>query len=125
MGHRRLLIVLAVAAVALLTVAAFASEEGKAKTVTFEGEILDMYCFMNHPDTGQGADHAKCATKCIQKGLPIGLMVGDDVYLIIGKDHGSAADLVAEFAGSQSRVTGTVVEHHGVKAFEIVSIEKI
>jgi len=125
MGHRKLLIVLAAAALALLAVAAFAGDKEEAKTVTLEGEILDMYCFMNHPDTGQGADHAKCATKCIQKGLPIGLKVGDDVYLIIGKDHESASDLVAEFAGMQSRVTGMVVEHHGMKAFEIVSIEKI
>jgi hypothetical protein len=80
---------------------------------------------MNHPDTGMGPDHAKCAKSCINKGLPIGFKSGDTVYLIIGKDHESAAPMVADFAGMKSRVTGMVVEHDGVKALELMTIEKI
>ena len=95
------------------------------KSVTFEGEVLDMYCFMKHPADGQGAEHAKCATNCINQGLPIGFKVGDDVYLIIGKGHNSAAEMVAGYAGQTSRLKGTLIHHHGMMAIEIDSIEKI
>lgn len=94
------------------------------KEVTLEGEVLDMYCFMKHPETGQGPEHAKCAKTCMEKGLPIGYLTKDGtVYLLIGKDHESAAKMVADYAGKASILTGTVVEHHGVKAIEIASIK--
>ena len=92
--------------------------------VALEGEVLDLYCFMKHPDNGQGPEHAKCAKNCINKGLPIGFLSDGEVYLIIGKEHESAKDMVVEFAGSQAILKGTLVNHHGVKAIEIASIEK-
>lgn len=133
---RSILVVAAIAAAASLAgVGAWAGDDHKghkmehheeaAGAVTLEGEILDLYCFMKHPDSGQGAEHAKCARKCISKGLPIGLMVGNDIYLIIGKEHESAAALVADYAGTIARVRGTLVSHHGVKAIELESIENM
>jgi hypothetical protein len=115
-----------------LNVVAMAQHEGHSDMkmgeaegeVTLQGEVLDLYCFMKHPDNGQGTEHAKCAQNCIRKGLPIGFLSGGEVYLIIGKEHESAADMVVEFAGSQSILKGTMVDHHGVKAIEIASIEK-
>jgi hypothetical protein len=92
--------------------------------ITMTGEVLDLYCFMMHPDNGQGPGHAKCAKNCIQKGLPIGFLSDGEVYLIIGKEHESARDMVVDFAGSQAVLKGTLVSHHGVKAIEIASIEK-
>lgn len=118
-------------ALALVLVApALAGEEHKGhgdmdKQVELQGEVLDLYCFMKHPDTGQGADHAKCARTCINKGLPIGFKVGDEVYLIVGHDHESAAEMVAPFAGKQARLKGMLVTHHGVQAIEIMGIEGI
>jgi hypothetical protein len=99
------------------------SQGDKTGEVTLRGEILDMYCFMKHPENGQGPDHAKCAANCIQKGLPVGFLSEDGtVYLIIGKDHDSVNEMVVEYAGKQAMLTGTVVEHHGVKAIELESI---
>jgi hypothetical protein len=99
-------------------------DQEKAKEVTLKGEVLDMFCYMKHPESGQGPDHAKCATSCINKGLPIGFLAEDgSVYLIIGKDHEPAAEMVADFTGKQSLLTGTVFEHHGVKSIEIASIK--
>jgi hypothetical protein len=92
--------------------------------ITLQGEVLDLYCFMKHPDDGQGSGHAKCAQNCIRKGLPIGFLSDGEVYLIIGKEHESAKDIVVDFAGSQAILKGTLVNHHGVKAIEIASIEK-
>jgi len=114
-----------------LNVVAMAQHEGHSGMkmgdaegeVTLQGEVLDLYCFMKHPDNGQGAGHAKCAQNCIRKGLPIGFLSDGEVYLIIGQEHESAADIVVEFAGSQSILKGTLVNHHGVKAIEIASIE--
>jgi len=94
------------------------------KEVILKGEVLDMYCFMNHPETGQGADHAKCARSCIDKGLPIGFLSGGDVYLLLGAEHESASRMVADFAGVQSLITGRLIEHHGVKAIEVSAIAK-
>ena len=92
--------------------------------VTLKGEVLDLYCFMKHPDNGQGPGHAKCAKNCINKGLPIGFLSDGEVYLIIGKEHESAKDIVVDFAGTQAVLKGTLVNHHGVKAIEIASIAK-
>lgn len=95
------------------------------KEVTMVGEVLDLYCYMQHPADGQGMDHAKCAQNCIRKGLPIGFLSDGKVYLIIGQGHESAKDLVVDYAGTQSKLTGTLIDHDGVKAIELSKIEKV
>jgi hypothetical protein len=81
---------------------------------------------MKHPADGQGAGHTKCAQACIRKGLPIGFLSDGKVYVILGgKDHASAADLVVEYAGARSRLTGMLIEHDGVKSIEVVSIAPV
>jgi len=102
-----------------------ADESGKQ--VTLVGEVIDLYCYMAHPASGQGPEHAQCAQTCIRKGLPIGFLSSGKVYLITGKDkdHESAKDLVVDFAGKQSRLTGTLIEHDGVSAIEISKIEAV
>ncbi|MEE9269995.1 MAG: hypothetical protein V3V49_07015 [Candidatus Krumholzibacteria bacterium] len=95
------------------------------KEVTLVGEVLDLYCFMQHPADGQGPGHAKCAKSCINKGLPIGFLADGVVYVIIGSNHESAKDMVVDFAGGQARLTGTLITHDGIKSIELKSIEKI
>ncbi|MFQ5511547.1 MAG: hypothetical protein ACE5EO_06815 [Candidatus Krumholzibacteriia bacterium] len=97
----------------------------EGSTVTMEGEVLDLYCFMKHPDKGQGAGHAKCAKNCIRKGMPIGFLSDGVVYLILGQNHEPATELVVDFAGTQAKLTGTIVEHDGVKSIEVEKIEKL
>jgi len=92
-----------------------------AKPVTLTGEVLDLYCYMDHKATG--AEHMKCATSCIKKGLPVGFLAADGtVYLVTGKDHEPANAALADFAGKKSAITGTVKEQGGIKAIELVSI---
>ena len=117
--------VLAVGALAALADEGHKHGESANKEVTLQGEVLDLYCYMKHPDDGQGADHIKCAKSCIRKGLPIGFLADGEVYLLIGKDHESAADLVVAFAGTQARLTGTLIVHHDIKSIEVKTIEKI
>jgi hypothetical protein len=116
-----------VMAVVLTTSAiALAGDEAKkpaAAPTTLTGEVLDLYCYMEHPESATGAEHAKCAQGCISKGLPIGFMAADGtVYLIIGKEHESASTAVAAFVGKKSTITGYVKESKGMKAIELVSI---
>jgi len=124
----------AAAALALALVAAAyalqvdaSSEHGhheKSGEVTLEGEVLDMFCFMRHPESGQGPEHARCAKSCMEKGLPIGFLTSAGaVYLVLGADHEPATAMVADYAGRKSLLTGIVYEHHGVKSIEVVSIK--
>ena len=113
-------VILATSAIAL---AGDEAKKEKAAPVTLTGEVLDLYCYMGHPESATGADHAKCASACIGKGLPIGFLTADGtIYLIIGKDHESANAAVTEWVGKQSTLTGYVKEQKGMKAIELVSI---
>ncbi len=99
-------------------------EKPQKKEITLTGEVLDLYCYMQHPASATGPDHAKCAKGCIRKGLPIGFLADGVVYTIIGQDHESAADAVADFAGRKAVLKGKLIEHHGVKAIELISISE-
>jgi Heavy metal binding domain len=119
------LIVLTVCLLFALTAAAFAQGHGhhvkpNAKPVTLTGEVIDLTCFMQHPDNATGMDHAKCAKACISKGLPIGFRAEDGtVYLLIGTEHEPIAKMVADAAGKKSTITGTIIDHDGVKGIAI------
>jgi hypothetical protein len=119
---KRILTLVLVAMIGLVAVAvADDAKKEEAKPVTLTGEVLDMYCYMDHKATG--SEHAKCATSCITKGLPVGFLASDGtVYLIIGKAHAPANAELAPFAGRPSTITGKVVENGGIKAIELISI---
>lgn len=46
-----------------------------AKSGELTGEVVDITCYMDHDSKGE--KHAACAQKCIAKGLPVGLLVGN------------------------------------------------
>jgi hypothetical protein len=122
-------LLLSFALVMALSVVALAGEPEKKdakKTVTLTGEVLDMYCYMSHPESAVGAEHAKCANSCIDRGLPIGFLASDGtVYLIIGSDHTPANAMVKGWGGKPSMITGTVVEQKGMKAIDITGISEV
>lgn len=117
---------IAMAVVLATTALALAGDEAKkakAEPTTLTGEVVDLYCYMEHPENAAGAEHAKCAKACISKGLPIGFLTADGtVYLITGQNHASASTAVAEWVGKKSTITGHVREAKGMKAIELVSI---
>ena len=96
--------------------------EKAGKPVTLTGEVVDLYCYMKHPETSTGAEHAKCAKSCMAKGLPIGFVVNGKLYTIIGKDHEPVNTMVANYAGTTSTITGTVIDRQGMHAIELASI---
>ena len=92
------------------------------KEVTVKGEVLDLFCYLDHG--AKGGDHAKCAETCLNKGIPAGFLGSDGVfYLLLGDNHNSANEKVAAFAGKASEISGTLVEQNGVKAIMVKSIK--
>jgi hypothetical protein len=117
-----ILVLVAVIGVAAVAVAGDEAKKEEAKPVTLTGEVIDMYCYMSGHG-GKGPEHAKCATACITKGIPVGFLTADGtLYVIIGKDHQPANADVAAYAGKQSTITGKVTENNGVKAIELITI---
>ncbi len=126
---------LTIALVFALGAIAYAGDEMKKETkstkemskdVTLTGEVLDMYCYMEHPASAVGPDHMKCAQSCINKGMPVGFLASDGtVYMIIGKDHEPVNAMVADWAGKKSTITGTVMENKGIKAIELKTIGEV
>ncbi|MEK7474168.1 MAG: heavy metal-binding domain-containing protein [Candidatus Coatesbacteria bacterium] len=101
-------------------------EHAKGTEVTLQGEVIDLYCFTVHPETGKGPDHAACASMCINKGLPIGFLAADGtVYLLLGQGHESIKGKVAKLAGYPAELKGVVIEHDGIKAIQMSSIKRV
>ena len=96
-------------------------EEAKASTQKLTGEVTDVVCYLSHD--GKGAGHADCAKKCIESGLPVAIKVGDQLYLAAMDSHDSANKILAQKAGQQVTVEGTVYEKDGQKLIAISKIE--
>ena len=93
------------------------------KTVTLTGEVVDLTCYMQHPESAVGVDHVKCAKSCIAKGLPIGFLSSTGtLYTVIGQEHEPVSAQVTDWLGKPSTVTGTMIEHDGTKAIVLGSI---
>lgn len=100
------------------------SEASGSGEQTLTGEVVDVFCYLSHPDQGLGKDHAGCAKKCIKGGLPVAIKVGDQLYLATMADHGAANEQLAELAAQQVTVTGKVMELDGQHLIAISKIEK-
>lgn len=115
---------LALLAGAALTLAqsSFGAEKKDAgATQTITGEVVDLMCYLDHG--AKGEKHKGCAEKCIKNGGPVGLLSGDQVYLVIG-DHEPINDKLASKAAQTITVKGKVVERSGMKMIENAEIQK-
>ena len=101
------------AIIALPTINRGADSDAATKTV--KGEIVDLMCYLDHG--AKGEKHKGCAGKCIKSGGPVGLLSGDDLYLVIG-DHKPINDQLADKAAQEVTLKGKVVEKHGMKMIE-------
>jgi hypothetical protein len=95
--------------------------DSDAATTTVKGEIVDLMCYLDHG--AKGDKHKGCAEKCLKSGGPVGLLSGDDLYLVIG-DHKPINDLLADKAAQTVTLKGKVVEKHGMKMIENAELEK-
>jgi hypothetical protein len=75
-----------------------------------------------HHQKPDGAQHASCAQKCIEKGNPVGLLADGILYAVIMSDHESPNAKLAPFAGKLVTVTGKTLEKNGMHAIDLESI---
>jgi hypothetical protein len=119
---------------AATSVAALADEKTETKTTgaaaatekpaapaeaSFTGEVLDLTCYASHPETGSGEAHASCAKTCLEKGLPVGLLVGDKAYLVVMKDHTAPNKTFASYAGQKVTVKGIAKDVSGTQILTV------
>jgi hypothetical protein len=113
-------VILGLSAVLALPAINFGADSDAAtKSVT--GEVVDLMCYLDHG--AKGEKHQGCAQKCIKGGGPVGLLSGEDLYLVIG-DHKPMNEELAPKAGQTITLKGKVVEKHGMKMIENAEIEK-
>jgi hypothetical protein len=109
------------AGLALSAPAVAADEKVDAKIQKITGEVVDLMCYLDHG--AKGEKHKACATTCIKNGGPVGILSGDQLYLIVG-DHKPMNAELADKAAQTITVTGKVVERNGMKMIENAQLEK-
>ena len=89
---------------------------GTQKTVT--GEVVDLGCYLGHG--AKGEKHISCATKCIDQGMPMGLLTSNGTLYLITLDHDNADPYTGlkAMAGKHVSITGKVLSRSGMKAIE-------
>ncbi len=129
---RRWLIIGAMSAIGLFPLSTFAEKghdhEGhdaaKSKG-SVVGEVVDVTCYLAHPDSGIGPEHAKCAASCINKGLPVAIKQGDTLYIATGANHNSANKMLSKYAAKQVRAKGEVKTLNGLNMIFVEEVEVV
>ena len=98
--------------------------ENTKQSQTLTGEVVDVVCYLSHGPAGLGKDHASCARKCIQNGLPVAIRTGNQLYLAAMANHEPANSALAPYAGQQVTVEGQVQETDGQHLITITKLEK-
>ena len=95
----------------------------KAVTKTITGEVVDMGCWLGH--AARGEKHISCATKCLNQGMPMGLLTSNGTLYLVTLDHDNADpyNSLKGMAGKNVTVTGELLARSGVKAIEASSVQ--
>jgi hypothetical protein len=107
------------ATLAMPGLASAADEKAAAGQQSITGEVVDLMCYLDHGAKGDG--HKGCAEKCIKGGGPVGLLSGDQLYLVVG-EHKPMNDELAAKAAKTITLKGKVVERNGMKMIENAEI---
>src|SRR5262245_34580152 len=83
---------------------------GKAKD-TITGEVVDITCYASH--AAKGDKHTACAQKCLQGGMPAGIVAAGKLWIVTMGDHTSPGTKLASFAGKNVTAEGTKLEKDG------------
>lgn len=95
----------------------------KAVTKTVTGEVVDMGCWLGH--AARGKDHISCATKCLNQGMPIGVLTSNGTLYLVTLDHDNADpyNSLKDMAGKDVSITGEFLNRSGVKAIEASKVQ--
>lgn len=84
------------------------------------GEVVDITCYASHG--AKGEKHASCAQKCLQGGMPAGIVADGKLYVVTMKDHSSPSTKLAAWAGKNVTAEGSKMESGGTNIFEIDTV---
>ncbi len=92
------------------------------KPATVTGEVVCLSCYLTH--NARGEKHAKCATMCINKGLPMGLLTKDGKLFVVVESHANADayQQLKKFAAKMVTVTGIIVSRNGITG---IAVQKV
>jgi len=115
----RKLVLFAIVALVSTTLAVGAQETAKKAPTTLTGELIDTGCYLGHG--ARGEKHIECATKCINNGMPMGLLTGaGKLYLItLNHDNPDPYNKLKEMAGKTVSVTGVVSVRAGMQGIDV------
>lgn len=93
--------------------------QAQDKSLTIQGEIVDMNCYMTKG--AKGADHASCAKSCLKGGSAMGLLTDDGTLVLLAKNSkkGEVYEALKEKAGETIKVSGALAERNGVKMLTV------
>jgi len=102
--------------------AAAPKEAKKVVNASVTGEVVDMGCYMGHG--ARGEKHIACATKCIDGGMPMGLLTDKGVLYLLTLDHDNADpyNSLKTMAGKMVTVTGPVLSRNGMKGLDVTAV---
>ena len=94
----------------------------KSTSRTITGELVDTGCYLGHG--ARGEKHVSCATKCLQQGMPMGLLTSNGTLYLVTLDHDNADpyNSLKDMAGKTVSVTGEVLSRSGMKAIEASAV---
>ena len=119
----RFMIGLMLASVVGLAALGLAQHQHGGKAVTVTGEVVDLSCYLTHG--AKGESHAKCATACINKGLPMGILTKDGKLFVFLEDHANADayQQLKKFAAKTVTVTGIIATRNGISGIAVQKVE--
>lgn len=125
---KRIILLAAVAAVAVMSVAMAADEKSThasaaAAVATITGEVVDTGCYLGHE--ARGEKHVSCATKCITNGMPMGLLTdkGELYLLMLNHDNADPYQELKKMAGKSVAVSGSVLQRSGMKGIDVTAVK--
>jgi|SRR5262245_1474099 len=95
---------------------------GKAVTKTVTGEVVDMGCYLGH--AARGEKHVSCATKCINNGMPMGLLTSNGTLYLLTLNHDNADpyNSLKNMAGKNVTVTGELMSRSGIQGIDVSAV---
>jgi hypothetical protein len=92
---------------------------------TLTGEVVDLACYLPHPETGSGPSHKKCAETCLKKGMPMGIVTEDKQVWVLLEDHENPKPYaqVKDKAAEKVTVEGEKVTQGGVQGLVVGEVK--
>jgi len=111
---------LLLAGIMVISGVAFADKPAAKSKDTLTGEVVDITCYASH--AAKGDKHSACAQKCLQGGMPAGIVAAGKLWIVTMADHTSPSAKLAAWAGKNVTAEGTRLEKDGANIFEIDSV---